>query len=490
MTGSEAERQALLDGLRRSHRVERAPAELRRRVLERLEPTVAAPRAGDASRLRPVRSAGWGGGWPLVAATGLALGALLFVLPPGDPSGLALGPEPLVEARTARLGAAPSDLRPSGEARERREPRPCPLRAVPAGAMIQPEATDEHDRRSSGYEVHTFDMQTPSCGPLTRRYVQLSPPGLPQRASAPVMVVLHDTGQSAETMRSEETRWHLDEVARRAGFILVYANAAPGPSTRVAASNSGGWATDELTHPEIEDDVYLQRIVSDLITREVIRGNNDVFLLGYGGGATMALEAVAGQPSSYAGVAALLPTNAQTIEPPAYRGPERLSRVLVVLSESQAPEQLGRPGLVPAFARRWGDALGISLPPFQRRWQLGTPGAATASVRQIDLATPASGAAAVRVLVLHGAIDPFLDPPAESRRRDPAAPPPFDGAREAWAFLSGLDGSPPSVFSSPLPAEPLFADGDSVLPDDADRYDVPSVVLEEDIVEAPRPRGR
>jgi predicted esterase len=522
----EEKRAALLEDLRRSHRDERAPAKLRQQVLERLDEAgerhhalhrggprrlsrAAArgvssllARAGSPSESRlAARRPAWLT-LPSLALIVLSFAALPFVLRSSDLPGFALGPEPHAELRPAQ---APS------RARGARDPqRPCPLRAMPEGATIMPRVTDEIDQRHFGVMVHAFDMQMPSCGTITRRYLTLMPGVRKPRATVPVLVVLHDTGQSAETMRVNETHWHLDELVKREAFILVYANAAPGASTRVDVANSGGWATDGRTHPEIEDDVYLERIVSDLVARELIDGTNDVFLLGYGGGATMALDVAARHPSAYAGVAAFKPRGLQDIAPPVRRGAQKLARVLFVLSEpSRLARESGLQVLVPALARQWGQGLGISRAPLQRRWQLGTSSASIASVRQLDVATPASGSAAVRVLVLDPALDPFPVAPVGPRGRRDEAPPLFDGARQAWAFLSGVEGADPSVPSlnpsDVLASEPLFVDGDSssvqdtlpedtltdhTLAEDADRYDVPSVVLEEDVVKATRPGSR
>jgi predicted esterase len=522
----EEKRAALLDGLRRSHRAEGAPAQLRQRVLDRLgEEQASHPELGGrwSSRWlssvsgglsRAVSLAVWAGqsragsssttwdaarrpvrlGLPLLALVAVALPALLLVSRSSELRQLALGPEPPAELRPVQPRPEPSEARAA-----RAEQHPCPLSAMPAGAAIRPRITDVNDQRYFGVVVHAFDMEMPSCGTITRRYLAVLPEVRKPRATAPVLLVLHDTGQSAETMRVNETRWHLDEMAKREGFIVVYANAAPGAATRVDVANSGGWATDERTHPEIEDDVYLQRVVNDLIARELIGGANDVFLLGYGGGATMALDAAARQPLAYAGVAAFMPRGPEYIEPPVPRNAQRLSRVLFVLSaQSRLAPDLPLQALVPALATRWGQGLDIARAPLQRRWQLGMSSAPTASVQQLDVAMPASGSAAVRVLVLDPAIDPFsvapVGPRLSGEGRRSSEPPRFDGARQAWAYLTGAEGTDPSVPSEPYFGDRLaegFAEAHSVPGDDTDDmgedFDVPSVVLEEDVVKARQP---
>ena len=48
--------------------------------------------------------------------------------------------------------------------------------------------------------VHTFDQQTSNCGPVKRRYVSYVPKKLGARTGAPVALVLHGQGASAEAM--------------------------------------------------------------------------------------------------------------------------------------------------------------------------------------------------------------------------------------------------------------------------------------------------
>jgi poly(3-hydroxybutyrate) depolymerase len=336
------------------------------------------------------------------------------------------------------------------------------------------------DSRVSGVSLHTFPVETPSCGPLVRRYLLQVPSELGPKARVPVLIVLHDTGKSAEFLRLD-ARWHFADLAKREGLVLVYANAAPGADTDVAIGNSGGWQSDPRTHLEVDDEEYLQRILSDLVVRHVIDGDNDVYLAGMGGGARMALTAAAHQPGAYAGVAAFMPTRTEDIDPPRFVAPAHLSRVFLVLEAEGALADGPR-----TLARRWAAAFGISRSPRQQHWQLGTSSRRQASVEQLDLALPASGSAAVRVLVVDGPFDPF--PPAFAgapRALHPGEPPPrvLDGA---WAFLSGADGAEP--LPADLPEHRMLVDGVDVLAEDVDGSADPPLVFHDDIVKARPPR--
>jgi poly(3-hydroxybutyrate) depolymerase len=347
--------------------------------------------------------------------------------------------------------------------------------------MIAAAKTDV-DGPASGLTLHTFDMVTPSCGPLTRRYLELVPPGLSSKSSAPVLVVLHDTGRSAELMRSD-SRWRFDDVAKREGFILVYANAAPGPVTDVKLENSGSWQSDSRTHPQVDDEEYLQRVLGDLAVRRVIVGNNDVYLAGYGGGAMMALTAAARQPRAYVGVAAILPPQPEDIAPPVIDEPVRLSRALFVLDEKATLDEDNR-----SLARGWARALGITLPTRERHWRLGTRGAPASRVEQLDATLPASGSAAVRLLVVERPFDAFPAAFARVRPVQAAVQPgrrELDGASDSWAFLSGADSVQPMEGPADEPA-PLNPDGKSILPEDVG-FEEPAVVFDDDVVAPPDP---
>jgi poly(3-hydroxybutyrate) depolymerase len=519
------QREALLDALRGVHRRERAPAALRQSVVERF----VAPSRG---RLRP--SAWPGSTWirdtftsvltaaPLRSAS-LALTALVLVawvggalapgllsgasplrssgssgMPGGDQAVLTVGPEPSGESRRAPGSVGPATAagaRGSNDEPLMSEPGArksqlapdlqCPIFEIPSGAMIAAMKTDL-DSDATGLALHTFDMETFSCGPVARRYLELAPRGVGSKSGAPVLIVLHDAGQSAEWARMDR-RWHFDDVARREGFILVYANAAPGSATNIQIGNSGSWQGDARTHPEVDDEDYLQRIVADLVLRHVIDGNNDVYLAGVGGGARMALMAAARQPQAYAGVAAFMPPEAQTIQPPTLEQPTRLARVLIVLDAKSSLDATG------ALAHRWSRALGISAAIRQRFWTLASNAPSPSKVLQMDAAMPASGSAAVRLMVVDEPVAPFRVSPAGRQPMpdpDPSRPRAVDGARDAWAFLSGADGVEPMTPEANMSEEPapnrLTADGVSVLPDDVtDDFADPPMVFDGDVVKVP-----
>jgi predicted esterase len=435
---------ALLDDLRRAHRYERAPADLRRRMLERFD-AADDVRKGASSKGSSVPF------WPglRVLLPGLALLAVVAVLWSRPP--LALGPEPA--GTGSRLASSGSE-------------RPCPLDEVPRGATLRPRLTSP-DVSQDGLSVHTFGMATGRCGVLERRYLQYVPRALKHPTRAPVMILLHDGGSSAERLRVDHTRWYFDAAAEHGKLVLVYANAAPSAATSAGIINSGGWQTDEHAHPQLQDHAYLARILDDMGERGVIAGDNDVFLVGYGAGAAMALAAAAQRPDLYAGVAAFMPFGMYAAEPPREVEKRRLSRALFVLYDEPA---VG-PGKSPlAVAEQWAIALGVPLAVAQAQ-RMVSPPETYPGVKQLDIAAPASGGPAVRVTILNGSIDPFPMPgPQPPFARQLTRSWSFRGADEVWAFLTGVE-----------PLQASFVDDELEQPYDLD----PVFRLDAEIVRAP-----
>jgi pimeloyl-ACP methyl ester carboxylesterase len=394
----------LLAELRALHQSERAPAELERSVLERLLPSRG--KAPLGAKLR----AWWNRaplGWTVLGATLVmaAVGALYLRAPTlsGEPTG-ALGPEPRLES--------------AGEARRAAH---CPLDDLPPG--FAREATRMEPRAAAkGLQVDTFAMTIPGCPPLVRRALSYVPQALSVPSRAPVLLVLHDGGESAEGLRELREQRSFEFLAERAGLILVYANAAP------AAGRwpySGSWQTDPSgADRSIDDFAYLARIVERLGERGLVEWGSDgpdVYLVGYGSGARLALEAAARHPERYAGVAALLPDKINAFRPPPRSAETRLSRMFFVTLQDERPWAYW-PGvpLDVATIDEWAVAIGLPRLAFQQglqpepgREQSTTPLASAASqasltlrhvvpagTRLLDIGEPDQGGPAVRVLVV------------------------------------------------------------------------------------------
>jgi len=305
---------------------------------------------------------------------------------------------------------------------------------VPAGALYDPGFV-EFGATRDGLELRTFEMLLPGCGALTRRYFLYRPSAVPATSGAPLLVVLHDSGDSAEGVRALQAQQSFETLAEREGVLVIYANGGPGPSTG-RFPNSGGWQTDPGANRALDDEAYLARILTDLRERRVIEGANEVYLVGYGGGGVMALEAAARHPERYSGVAALLPPRLSSLRPAPQQPGVRLSRVLFVTLASDRPDDdwPGKP-LDFALLEDWALAVGLPLTDegiSERRDLRPSPRAIPLpgrkhDVQQFDFATPARRGAAVRILVV-----PRGDELSVGAGGSAA---PLDAAVQAWEFL-------------------------------------------------------
>lgn len=432
------EQSELFDDVRAAHRSEPTPKRLKRSSLERFEAGErgAPPEAPWRDRWRLVwelhrRSAA------VVAAASVGALLLWFFAQANGAGELAVG-------AGAPAPESPSDETPSAE-RGARSPRatsrsgqgaPDPVRPCPRQPSDEAR-TDATPRLGQylleGVTEHFLRVAAGDCPPLTRRYLERLPDALPARASVPVMIVFHDTGLTPEQARIE-TRWYFEALAREKRFILIYASAANAvPAPRPPGAAGATWQTDDGADPAIDDALYVERIGQDLASRGVIAGGNGVWLVGSGGGATLALTLAAQSPTLYTGVAAIEPTRVD-IDPPT---PSRQSRLERVLFAAQGkPEEVWGTTPLQGLAQRWALALGVhgrdsGQPPvrYSRQGKVG----------HFDLANGSSQGPSVRVVTFDPGVDAFpppgaVDPAmlAELRQR----PGFINGADQIWQYLN------------------------------------------------------
>ena len=254
------------------------------------------------------------------------------------------------------------------------------------------------------------------------------------------------TGDSAEGVRALQAQGSFEALSEREGFVVVYANAAPASGR---FPSSGVWQTDPGANPAIDDFAYLKLVIERLQRRLSADVVLDVYLVGYGSGARLALEEAAQRPERYAGVAAFLPDKINRSRPPP-RGPDaHLNRLLFVTLENKRPWAYwpGEP-LDIASLEEWVVAVGLPRFSAQQRLESGNQAAVLAdamteaqlAARQLvpadmqlfDFGQPEDGAPAVRVLV--GQRKEDIAVRAGGRRA------PIDAATLAWEFLHGAVG--------------------------------------------------
>jgi len=236
---------------------------------------------------------------------------------------------------------------------------PCPLDAAPRSARIEPLFSTAPLTRE--LSLHTFEQATKSCGPLVRRYLSYVPNGLGSRCSAPVLLMLHGSGANAESARTFMTRNRFDALAARDGFIVVYGNAAPSARTdpNPGFPNTGTWRQGFLDDGQVDDVDYLERVLGDLETRGVVRGDNPVLLAGHSSGGGMALEAARRIPQRWRGLAAVMPYDGEQPKPVPDLSTTKLRRVLFVYTLRDPGMADGYHETLAPLPAEWAAAMGV-----------------------------------------------------------------------------------------------------------------------------------
>jgi poly(3-hydroxybutyrate) depolymerase len=437
----ESDERQFLRELAQLHAAERAPEVVSQRLIARLSAESALSRA--PGKKRAARRLAWGlaAAVLLVAGVYRAFGTSGSTLPVS-----AVSPEPAVPAaRPGEHGAREPASLPRDN--EHRSDSACPQRRMRYATQTDP------DVLRAGLTLHNFQTETESCGRITRRYLEYVPKGVTGDGPAPVLLLLHGGPDRAEGMRSIQTQRRFEALARRDGFIVVYASAVPSEDSDPNVPNEGRWRTVDFANPQVNDEEYLLQVVEDLLQRRVIDGTNPVFLVGHAEGARMALQAAAHRPDFYAGVASVMAYDFPPALPDALPG-ARLSRALFVTLDAT-----GRPAM-----NDWAEALGIP------RYEIDEPhvltlldravegkGHASAGpiaestrdsmVQRIDLTSPDRGGPAVRIFDVRGAGHFWPTPaPHDSERLIESfgfRNEDIDTADEIWSFFSGKDPSVP-----------------------------------------------
>jgi poly(3-hydroxybutyrate) depolymerase len=186
------------------------------------------------------------------------------------------------------------------------------------------------------------------------------PRRLAARTSAPIVIALHGWGSSAESFRDFQTHAGFEPLADRDGFIVVYGNAAPGSATSVRVPNSGAWRQPRTADDEVDDVAYLDTVLDDLRSRQIVDGSNRVFLVGQSNGGGMVIEAARLRPNRYTGFAAMMPFAGLSPASPAVLDVGHLSRILFAYSATDPGLPAGYVSTLRPLADRWAAALGFS----------------------------------------------------------------------------------------------------------------------------------
>lgn len=232
----------------------------------------------------------------------------------------------------------------------------CPLDQLPLGVDYDPQRTPQ-EGGVAGLSLLTFEQPTPSCGSLVRRYLTYIPSSV--KSDPPVVLLLPGTGSDAESMHTFMTTGRFAELSERDGFVLVYANAAPGPYTLREFPNGGRFWLDKAESPEVDDRQYLEMIVEDLIERELISKKSLLFLAGHSIGGGLALEAARKAPERYRGLAAIMPYDGSAPAEPPAAGTFPLERMLLAYSHDDPDLPADYHELLAPLPAGYARALGL-----------------------------------------------------------------------------------------------------------------------------------
>ncbi|HEU5074369.1 MAG TPA: thioesterase domain-containing protein [Polyangiaceae bacterium] len=235
----------------------------------------------------------------------------------------------------------------------------CPLDQLPSQTNYDRVKTPKSGG-AAGLSLFTFEQQTRDCGPLVRRYLTYLPKALKRPSTAPLLLLLPGTSSDAESMHQFMTGGRFIELAERDGFIVVYANPAPGAFTVPERPNGGRFSLDTTNKAQVDDIEYLKLIVEDLARRGLVSGNNPLYLAGHSIGGGLALEAALQHPERYRGVAAIMPFDGVPPNAPHASTEYTLDRVLVAFSRDDPDLPTGYHAVLASLAEKWANALGIA----------------------------------------------------------------------------------------------------------------------------------
>ena len=236
---------------------------------------------------------------------------------------------------------------------------PCPLAGVQYPEKIVP--TSSYLPLNDELTLHTFNQETTSCGPVTRRYLQYVPRGMAKHSSAPVVMALHGSSTNAEIFQDYLAKGRWDDLAARDGFIVVYGNAAPGAhsSDRADWENTGSWRYDYYDDGQVDDVAYLRMVIDNMKSTSVIAGDNDIYLVGLSNGGGMVLNAAKQHPELFKGIAAFMPYDGWTPTPVPDLTDTGLERVMFGYAPDDPGLSKGYYQVLKDLPAKWAGAMGL-----------------------------------------------------------------------------------------------------------------------------------
>jgi polyhydroxybutyrate depolymerase len=129
-----------------------------------------------------------------------------------------------------------------------------------------------------------------------REYLSYLPPGL--KPGAPLVIVLHGSGQTGEVIR-QRTGYGFDRLADERGFAVAY------PDAFKKHWNDNRKAVDFASRKQgVDDQAFIAQLVEQMAANAGIDPAR-VYLFGYSNGGHMAMRVAQERPQSVAGIAAV-----------------------------------------------------------------------------------------------------------------------------------------------------------------------------------------
>lgn len=170
---------------------------------------------------------------------------------------------------------------------------------------------------AAGLTVETFNQLNNQNKSVTRRYLAYIPSSvIDAGVDVPVVIVNHGSWNNAEMMR-ETTTAGFEDLADKAGFIVVYSNGLPNPDDKIlpqcddAATANRGWWREPMADSGkgsdnyVDDEEYFQMLLTDMQNKGWPVDRKNIFLTGISGGGNMALYAAIEHGERYRAVATI-----------------------------------------------------------------------------------------------------------------------------------------------------------------------------------------
>ncbi len=155
-------------------------------------------------------------------------------------------------------------------------------------------------------DSHQSEVKSIIVNGQERDYIVYTPESL--LPNPPLMLVLHGGLGNAQAMRSNI---HMDRIADKNGFIVVYANGVSGRLMRKRRTWNAGTCCGKAVKVNSDDVGYLESIIDQMVNNHHIDSKR-VYITGFSNGAMMAYRMACEKPDKIAAIVPISGTLAVT----------------------------------------------------------------------------------------------------------------------------------------------------------------------------------